>query len=568
MALRVRVRVAGRQPVSEANVSRVASMLAILGGIAAMFSSLLVGAIVVFVAHSVYLTWLTLARRANPQRRFLGALLVPRAMIAATVGGIGLGLGNGWLVISAALLGVGVVIENSLRPHLTKIRPLSANVPGLGHVETPVEPRLLAPLGWQLVLAAVMVACVVQQVVVGIVAVLLSLAVLAALLTCGVRVVRSARAYRRESARLPTAIADLAPRYVLYWDAPIDTTYQVAMWIPLLESLDGKLLIVLRNPATLPELAEKYSSSMVVLSALTDLDYAAVPSVTVAFYVNNASRNTHFVRFPDITHVQLNHGDSDKAPSYSPVMRMYDFNFVAGPVAIDRFANHGIRVRDGFFRVVGRPQEADVERADRNAPGVVRSVLYAPTWAGFNVDSHYSSLPVAEQVIRKLLERGVRVVFRPHPYTDKSEHLRAAAASINALLAADRAQSGRQHRLSDGPHSLPSLTDDFNAVDALLTDVSSVASSFLATEKPLAIFNRSVGSRDEFIEGFPVAAAAYVIDFDVTNADRVLDDLLISDSLHEERLRLMRYYLGDIPRSELEEHFRATVAEIERPDQA
>ena len=46
------------------------------------------------------------------------------------------------------------------------------------------------------------------------------------------------------------------------------------------------------------------------------------------------------------------------------------------------------------------------------------------------------------------------------------------------------------------------------------------------------------------------------------------EEPLISDSLHEERLRLMRYYLGDIPRSELEEHFRATVAEIERPDQA
>src|SRR5699024_12219569 len=48
------------------------------------------------------------------------------------------------------------------------------------------------------------------------------------------------------------------------------------------------------------------------------------------------------VSYTQLTHVQLNHGESDKGPSFSPVFRSYDKDFVAGQAAIDRFAANGV----------------------------------------------------------------------------------------------------------------------------------------------------------------------------------------------------------------------------------
>jgi hypothetical protein len=45
----------------------------------------------------------------------------------------------------------------------------------------------------------------------------------------------------------------------------------------------------------------------------------ATPSLRTVFYVNNAARNAHSVRIGGLTHVQLYHGDSDKAVTASPL---------------------------------------------------------------------------------------------------------------------------------------------------------------------------------------------------------------------------------------------------------
>ena len=170
-----------------------------------------------------------------------------------------------------------------------------------------------------------------------------------------------------------------------------------------------------------------------------------VDSLVAVFYVNNALRNVHMVRFPGIRHIQLNHGDSDKAPSYNPEARMYDKNFVAGQAAIDRFAAHGVPTSPDFFEIVGRPQVEDVHVV----PGPIRSttprVLYAPTWAGVHSDSAYSSLPIGPLLVEALIARGCVIIYRPHPYAAKSPQLAAASARVRAILEADARQHGRAH---------------------------------------------------------------------------------------------------------------------------
>src|SRR5699024_7109309 len=119
--------------------------------------------------------------------------------------------------------------------------------------------------------------------------------------------------------------------------------------------------------------------------ARLDLDAVITPSLTTVFYGNLAGKNEHMVWYEHLTHVQMNHGESDKKSSYNPAYRMYDIAFVAGQAGIDRFHEHGIPMFDDAFRIVGRPQVENVNRASSSIDGVTsKAVLYAPTWGGLD----------------------------------------------------------------------------------------------------------------------------------------------------------------------------------------
>jgi len=92
-----------------------------------------------------------------------------------------------------------------------------------------------------------------------------------------------------------------------------------------------------------------------------------------------------------------------------------------------------------------------------------------------------------------------------------------------------------------------SLFECINRSDAMISDVSGVASDFLYSMKPFALTNMAGRAADEFEKSFPLAKAAYVIDRAANNIDPVLDDLLRDDPLVGTRQRVRTYYLGDFP---------------------
>ena len=125
-----------------------------------------------------------------------------------------------------------------------------------------------------------------------------------------------------------------------------------------------------------------------------------MPSMTTAFYVNNAARNTHLIERRELTHVWLNHGDSEKPACYNPVHAIYDLIFAAGQAGIDRYARHGVHIpREKFRDRRSPPGRAD--HAGAEAPIARRSttptVLYAPTWQGPFADSRVFSLPIGRR---------------------------------------------------------------------------------------------------------------------------------------------------------------------------
>lgn len=377
----------------------------------------------------------------------------------------------------------------------------------------------------------------------------------------GIGAIRARNVGKRALAGLRAGLEEYEPRFVLYWEAGPNTLYQVGMWLPFLEQLGERFVVVLRHPRNLRAVAELTDSPVVVVRAMEGLDDVVVPSIRTAFYVNNSIRNCHFVRYTEITHVQLNHGDSDKAPSYNPVMRMYDLNFVAGQAAVDRYAAHGVLTRDDFFRIVGRPQVADVAPASARPADAALTVLYAPTWAGFMADSNCSSLLQGPDIIRELLRREVTVVFRPHPHAWRAPDLAAAGREIERLLADDAAASGRAHLFGKVAAEEMTVVDCFNAADAMISDVSSVVPDFLFSGKPFALV--AVGlTTEEFVVENPIAHGAYVIDESLENLGQCLDNLLGADPVKEERLRMRTAYLGDTEREDYVEIFMQAAREV------
>ncbi|MFJ8580584.1 CDP-glycerol glycerophosphotransferase family protein [Micromonospora sp. NPDC093277] len=345
------------------------------------------------------------------------------------------------------------------------------------------------------------------------------------------------------------------PEFVLYFSAPPGSEYQVTMWLPYLERIGRPFLVLLREPEFLPAVAAATRAPVVFCPTLQAMDEALVPSLRAAFYVNHGAKNSHCIRFAHLTHVQLHHGDSDKAPSANPVSAIFDKIFVAGQAAIDRYARAGVEIPAEKFVVVGRPQVEAIEVRREPTTGLAQpTVLYTPTWTGHHADANYCSLPVAETMLRRLLDRGATVILRHHPYTAQNPASARQLARLTELLAADKATTGRTHLWGAAATRELTLTDCVNRADALVSDVSGVISDWLYSGKPYAVTDMGADGED-FVGRFPLAGSGYVLRRDMSNVDGVLTELLDTDPKAAARWATRTRYLGDFPAEAYAEAF-------------
>ncbi|MEU4716440.1 CDP-glycerol glycerophosphotransferase family protein [Micromonospora purpureochromogenes] len=445
------------------------------------------------------------------------------------------------LVLTAlALLGLVLLVGPLRDAGNLEIR--AANLP----VRT-WTPLVAARLGGALLALLGVVAVCAALALPAVVALAASLLVAGACAAVGLDLAR--RRFRPAAGGGPVARALRAhqPEFLLYFSAPPGSEYQVTMWLPYLERLGRPFVVLLREPEFLPAVAAATSAPVVYCPTLKAIDEALVPSLRVAFYVNHGAKNSHCIRFSQLTHVQLHHGDSDKAPSANPVSAIFDRIFVAGPAAVERYARAGVEIPAEKFVVVGRPQVEAIEVRTEPVTGLAHpTVLYTPTWTGHHADANYCSLPVAETLLRRLLDRGATVILRAHPYTSQNPASARQLARLTELLAADRARTGRQHLWGAAASRELSLVDCVNRADALVSDVSGVISDFLYSGKPYAVTDMGVDG-DDFVARFPLADSGYVLRRDMSNVDDVLTRLLDTDPLASARWETRRRYLGDFP---------------------
>ncbi|MEW2330157.1 CDP-glycerol glycerophosphotransferase family protein [Micromonospora chersina] len=489
----------------------------------------------------------------------VGTSVVARVLVLATaylLGAVHGGLDPA-LTAGVAVAGLAVLAEPLLASAFEAVYPVAANLPGIGArlSRGPDSSSRVALVNGAAVLVALVCAF---TGVAGWIALAVAVAALGLTLFTGIQGLKQVRARRNGEAKLLKALTAYEPVFLVHWNAPAGTAYQLAMWLPYLERLNRKFFVLVRNQTNFNEVVGLTKAPVVMRMGLNQLDEVIAPSLRAAFYVNTATVNNHVARYTNLKHIQLNHGDSDKVPSHNPVFRLYDKNFVAGQAAIDRFAANGVSMPAEMFTIVGRPQVENVAIATEPITSIANPrVLYAPTWAGFYADSNYSSLLAGYDIIKALVARGCSVVFRPHPYSQRSAALARECDRIRTLLADDRRTNGRPHVFGAEAEVAMTVADCFNASDAMVSDVSSVVADYLYSEKPFAMVAVSTPAA-RFPEAFPLARAAYLIDAHggrLQGLDTALDDLLGSDPLATARRDLKKYYLGDIPSDRYAQRF-------------
>lgn len=469
---------------------------------------------------------------------------------------------------------------------------------------------------------------------------------LALTLVLGVGYVLALLPYLRPSRLVPSAekvleavdvwLAAYRPTTILYFSGSKESAYQVNMWLETLDQMEDRPMVLLRERVIAQQLLPTAVPVLCVPGGvhLMNLDLS---TVRVALYAANVGKNIHMLRVPTMKHVFIGHGDSDKLASVNPFSKAYDEVWTAGRAGRDRYALADVGVRDEDIVEVGRPQLAPIESGTGVPRHPVPTVLYAPTWEGWDDNPGNTSLLLAgENIVNRLLaaEQPVRLLYKPHPFTGtrspkaKAVHERIVAlvrkaaaeratdtrwvsaaqreeqaaaraelsrveARLTALTAGadasrDEAEESRdakadparqaeltrlraewntaywrsfgwwEHRVISGAE--PRLYDCFNESDAMVSDISSVVSDFIASGKPYAVTDSAELGAEEFKRQNTAVRAAVIL----SNSAEELDELLrtvtdpAGDTRSAARHELKRYLLGPDEPTSIEQFNAAT----------
>ncbi|WP_405742932.1 CDP-glycerol glycerophosphotransferase family protein [Streptomyces sp. NBC_00028] len=240
-------------------------------------------------------------------------------------------------------------------------------------------------------------------------------------------------------------LADYRPTVGLYFSGGASSAYQANMWLEPLAKLEGRPVIVLRERFMVQKIAAT-DVPIICLPKVTTLMRLEHSTLQVLIHPSNSGKTSQVLRIPTLKHTFVNHGESDKLSSCNPYAKAYDEVWVAGPAARERYALAEVGVDDREVREIGRPQLEAVRPYAGPPKGTYVTVLYAPTWEGWDGNpGNTSVIEAGENLVRALLaDPGVRLLYKPHPLTGSVDP-RAGAADhrIRELVrAANRERSG------------------------------------------------------------------------------------------------------------------------------
>lgn len=342
---------------------------------------------------------------------------------------------------------------------------------------------------------------------------------------------------------------------VVYFGDDEEKIYQLQQWLPVLERLHQTHPVVLVFRKLSAQRAAKPMTKLPRIFVRRFEDLMSLYSENryrLALYVNNGVNNFQSFNEAHTVHVHVNHGESDKISMVANQVKAYDKVFVAGPAAIARHERVLYDFDMNHLEVVGRPQLDINFEPELHPVDGLRTVMYAPTWEGENDANNYTSVDVyGAKIVRALLKvNDVRVVYKPHPRVADSSDAGVLAGhkAIVDAIKADKEATGRPHVITMNGNILAM----FDAVTAMITDVSSVGLDFLYShpEKPIVLTDRR-SDPAKLEEEAPISRGCAVIDQSVLpQLSAHLRKAVREDSFGPDRAEIRRFYFGEIKRGE------------------
>ncbi|WP_162951076.1 hypothetical protein [Streptomyces sp. CC0208] len=242
-------------------------------------------------------------------------------------------------------------------------------------------------------------------------------------------------------------LAAYRPTVGLYFSGGVSSAYQANMWLEPLAKLGGRPVVVLRERFMMQKIAAT-DLPIICLPKVSTLLRLEQSTLQVLIHPSNSGKTSQVLRIPTIKHTFVNHGESDKLSSCNPYAKAYDEVWVAGPAARERYAAAQVGVEDKDVVEIGRPQLDAVRPYEGPPTGTYTTVLYAPTWEGWDGNpGNTSVIEAGENLVRALLaDPGVRLLYKPHPLTG-SVDARAGAADLRIrelVRAANRERAGER----------------------------------------------------------------------------------------------------------------------------
>lgn len=401
------------------------------------------------------------------------------------------------------------------------------------------------------------------------------------------------------------AIQKLHPEVALYHGmSQGDAVYQVDGWLSPMEQVPRPTIVIVRSVATLESMGAT-TLPVLAITRAQDLLHLDLTTLRACLFVANTGDVIHLIREQNPMSAFIGHGDSDKNSSFNPFTKVYDEVWVAGEAGEQRYSRAKIGMRTEQFVYVGRPQldAIDMSVLPSGESDRTPTVLYAPTWEGWNSEQEYCSLLTqGVKVIEQLLahERPIRLIYKPHPFTGlRTAAARTASNRIIGMIQAANARNGFTNtppapstaaetksakeanelatsvgneffaRLDQHEHVVIhpdaglGLFQCFEHADSLITDISSVLSDFIATGRPYAVCNPRNVSEAAFIDEFPSTRGGVVIDRSGENARDFLDVVTGSapDALRVQRDEVREFLLGSTTPTATE-RFNAAIADL------
>ncbi|MFF5790484.1 CDP-glycerol glycerophosphotransferase family protein [Paeniglutamicibacter sp. NPDC012692] len=355
----------------------------------------------------------------------------------------------------------------------------------------------------------------------------------------------------------------VAGEVVVYFSDVPNRAYQLEQWLPALENLNKvhPVVLVFRKVPTMRQFRGLTTLPKIFLRRYDDLvNFYKFNDFKVCLYVNNGVANFQSLSAPELVHVHVNHGESDKLSMVSNQAKAYDKTFVAGPAAIERHQAALIDFNLDSLVKVGRPQLDSSFKSPLPAFSG-RTVMYAPTWEGENDANNYTSLEIfGERIITSLVSLpNTRVIYKPHPRisTTTNKDMAAANARVIEILGANQVAGGK-HIVDDSSNIL----DLFEGIDVLITDVSSVGLDFLYLhpDRPLILTDRR-NDIDLLHREVPVSRCCPVISKSTANQLlSTLSDHFDGSENVEQRQEMRSFYFDEFEKGQSTTAFISAIA--------